>query len=160
MNWRFSLKYFCMEIEITLLFISVIIVSKKTWCWLPQQSRTKCTQDMPQKIMSQCEKPSHYPNPCLTFFPLLFVAFFPVTAPKLNFYNRQDQLKPLVMVKLDSPDIYILLTKTTAAQNEAALSCHRLRGLYFLAVVSVRSIIHSFTNWKKLFFGIIKLKKR
>ena len=35
----------------------------------------------------------------------------------------------------------ILLTKTTAAQNEAALSYHRLRGLYFLAVVFVRSII-------------------
>ena len=33
----------------------------------------------------------------------------------------------------------ILLTKTTAAQNEAALSYHRLRGLYFLAVVFVRS---------------------
>ena len=29
----------------------------------------------------------------------------------------------------------IRLTKTTAAQNEVALSCHRVRGLYFLAVV-------------------------
>ena len=29
--------------------------------------------------------------------------------------------------------------KTTAAQNEAALSYHKLRGLYFLAVVFVRS---------------------
>ena len=35
----------------------------------------------------------------------------------------------------------ILLTKATAAQNEAALSCHRLHGLYFLAVVFVRSIV-------------------
>ena len=34
----------------------------------------------------------------------------------------------------------ILLTKTTAAQNVATLSYHRLRGLYFLAVVFVRSI--------------------
>ena len=34
----------------------------------------------------------------------------------------------------------ILPTKT-AAQNEAALSYHRLRGLYFLAVVFVRSIV-------------------
>ena len=29
----------------------------------------------------------------------------------------------------------ILLTKTTAAQNEVALSYHKVRGLYFLAVV-------------------------
>ena len=34
----------------------------------------------------------------------------------------------------------ILLTKTTATQNEAVLSYHRLRGLCFLAVVFVRSI--------------------
>ena len=31
-------------------------------------------------------------------------------------------------------------TKTTAAQNEDALSNYRVRGLYFLAVVFVRSI--------------------
>ena len=37
-------------------------------------------------------------------------------------------------------DVYILLAKTTAAQNEDALSHYRVRGLYFLAVVSVRSI--------------------
>ena len=35
----------------------------------------------------------------------------------------------------------ILLTKTTAAQNEVALSYHKVRGLYFLAVVFVRSIV-------------------
>ena len=35
----------------------------------------------------------------------------------------------------------ILLTKTTAAQNEVALSYHIVRGLYFLAVVSMRSIL-------------------
>ena len=35
---------------------------------------------------------------------------------------------------------YILLTKTTVAQNEDALSYHKVRGLYFLAVVFVRSI--------------------
>ena len=33
-----------------------------------------------------------------------------------------------------------LLTKTTAAQNEDALSYHKVRGLYFLAVVFVRRI--------------------
>ena len=36
--------------------------------------------------------------------------------------------------------IIILLTKTTAAQNEIALGYHRLRGLYFPAVVSVTTI--------------------
>ena len=35
----------------------------------------------------------------------------------------------------------ILLTKTTAAQNEDALSYYRVCGLYFLAVVFVRSIV-------------------
>ena len=35
----------------------------------------------------------------------------------------------------------ILLTKTTAAQKEVALSYHRVRGLDFLAVVFARSII-------------------
>ena len=34
----------------------------------------------------------------------------------------------------------ILLTKTTAAQNEAALSYHKVRGLYFLAVAFVVTI--------------------
>ena len=34
---------------------------------------------------------------------------------------------------------YILLTKTTAAQNEDALSYYTVRGLYFLAVIFVRS---------------------
>ena len=37
--------------------------------------------------------------------------------------------------------IYILVTKTTAAQNEGALSYHRLCGLYFLAVVFVAAVI-------------------
>ena len=37
--------------------------------------------------------------------------------------------------------VYVLLTKTTAARNGVALSYHRVRGLYFLAVVFVRSII-------------------
>ena len=36
---------------------------------------------------------------------------------------------------------FILLTKTTAAQNGVALSCHKVRGLYFLAAVFVRSIV-------------------
>ena len=34
----------------------------------------------------------------------------------------------------------ILLTKTTAVQNEVALSYHKVRGLYFLAVVFAATI--------------------
>ena len=34
----------------------------------------------------------------------------------------------------------MLLTKTTAAQNEVALRYYRVRGLYFLAVVFVTTI--------------------
>ena len=34
----------------------------------------------------------------------------------------------------------ILLTKTTAAQNDVALSYHRVRGLYFLPVVFAATI--------------------
>ena len=37
--------------------------------------------------------------------------------------------------------VYILLTKTTAVQNEDALSFHKLRGLYFLAVIFATSIV-------------------
>ena len=36
----------------------------------------------------------------------------------------------------------ILVTKTTAAQNEVALSYHKVRGLYFLAIVFVSSIVN------------------
>ena len=38
---------------------------------------------------------------------------------------------------------YILIfpTKTTAAQNEVALSYHKVRGLYFLAVVFEATIV-------------------
>ena len=35
----------------------------------------------------------------------------------------------------------ILLTKTSAAQNEVALSSHRVRGLYFLVVIFAATII-------------------
>ena len=42
-----------------------------------------------------------------------------------------------------SEDDYLvtLLTKITAAKNEVALSYHRLRGLYFLAVVFAATIV-------------------
>ena len=35
-----------------------------------------------------------------------------------------------------------LLTKTTATQNEVALSNHRVRGLHLLAVIFAVSIVH------------------
>ena len=38
--------------------------------------------------------------------------------------------------------LYGLLTKTTAAQNEVALSYDRVRGLYFLAVVFAATIVY------------------
>ena len=37
----------------------------------------------------------------------------------------------------------IFLTKTTAAQNEVALSHHRVRGLYFLAVVFAATMAYA-----------------
>ena len=35
----------------------------------------------------------------------------------------------------------ILLTKTTAAQNEVVLGYHRVRGLYFLAVIFAATMV-------------------
>ena len=40
----------------------------------------------------------------------------------------------------EARNFIILLTKTTAAQNDDALSYYTVRGLYFLAVVFVRNI--------------------
>ena len=39
--------------------------------------------------------------------------------------------------------IIIVVAKTTAAQNEVALTYHKVRGLYFLAVVFAASIIQN-----------------
>ena len=41
-------------------------------------------------------------------------------------------------------DVTILLTKTTASQNEVALRYYTVRGLYFLAAVFVTNIILSY----------------
>ena len=43
--------------------------------------------------------------------------------------------------------ITILLTKTTAAENAAALSYHNVRGLYFLAVVFVGTIDEAYISY-------------
>ena len=47
---------------------------------------------------------------------------------------------------------YILLTKKTAAQNEVALSYHRVRGLYFLAVVFAATIVAMVTTLQSIVF--------
>ena len=46
----------------------------------------------------------------------------------------------------------ILLTKTTAVQNEATLSYHNVRGLYVLAVVFVGNIVKLLTPGQYLKF--------
>ena len=52
---------------------------------------------------------------------------------------------------------YILITKTTAAQNEVALSYHKLRGLYFLAIIFAATIIRTLEilpgNKSSIFFA-------
>ena len=53
--------------------------------------------------------------------------------------------------------INILFTKSTAAQNEVALSYHRERGLYFLAVVFTSNIIAHKTRNVSLWF-ILRLE--
>ena len=45
------------------------------------------------------------------------------------------------IVKVNNSKTFILLTKTTAAQSEDALSYDRMRGLHFLAVVFVATVI-------------------
>ena len=42
---------------------------------------------------------------------------------------------------MDVAKVRRLLTKTTDAQNEVALSYHRVRGLYFLAVTFVATTV-------------------
>ena len=49
-------------------------------------------------------------------------------------YNTPDSSGPSYV------NAIILPTKTTAVQNENALSYHRVRGLYFLAIVFVTTI--------------------
>ena len=43
-------------------------------------------------------------------------------------------------LNFDLQPLTILLTKTTAAQNEVALSYHKVRGVHFLAVVFVYEV--------------------
>ena len=55
---------------------------------------------------------------------------------------------------------YILLTKTTAVQNEDALTYLRMRGLYYLAVVFVTTIVLIRSNleiWKIILVLLLSL---
>ena len=47
---------------------------------------------------------------------------------------------------------YILLIKTTAAQNEVALSCHRVRGLCVLVVYFATTIIDAYKSYHSYLF--------
>ena len=53
-------------------------------------------------------------------------------------HNRNDDKVHTVQEQF-SPNT-IILTKTTTVQNDDSLTYHRMRGLYFLAIVFVRSI--------------------
>ena len=46
-------------------------------------------------------------------------------------------------MEINSLLLSIILTKTTAAQNDVALSYRRVRGLYFLAVVFAATIFEN-----------------
>ena len=72
-----------------------------------------------------------------------------------------EQLNSVVIKLFTYVRLYVttLLTKRTAAQNEDALSYLRVRRLYYLAVVSVTTIIitktfrrHSYRDWCSLLF--------
>ena len=58
------------------------------------------------------------------------------------FVNVRKMLFGPATVNLEQKDIFMyFLHKITAAQNEIALSYHRLRGVYFLAVIFAAPII-------------------
>ena len=62
-----------------------------------------------------------------------------ITSLNRHFYALIDWTKHCTMYIVQCT--YILLTKITAVQNEAALSYHRVRGQYFIAVVFASTII-------------------
>ena len=72
-----------------------------------------------------------------TFLPTLlsFTVYSCTHVPLSTTFIPPYSLVPLLLY------ITILLTKITAALNEAALSYHRLRGLYFLAIIVVATIL-------------------
>ena len=51
------------------------------------------------------------------------------------FFNSLVRPRRSIPLQVSAVHVNIILTKTTAAQNEVVLSYHRVCGLYFLAVV-------------------------
>ena len=52
------------------------------------------------------------------------------------FYRIENQSRPMHFVRLRGHKVYFV-----AAQNEVALSYHRVRGLYFLSVAFVAILV-------------------
>ena len=57
------------------------------------------------------------------------------------FHNNEIHNNERTPARISANYNYILLTKITAAQNGVALSYHNVRGLYFLAVIFVGTIV-------------------
>ena len=78
-----------------------------------------------------------------TVFPNKFKSTVAKSAPRFvgYRYNRPAHSVAHAASCAVVQQLTILLTKTTAVQNDVALSYHRVRGLYFLEVVFVRSIV-------------------
>ena len=74
------------------------------------------------------------------------VPFLRRAAANLSWYDSTATVRDMLFLT-------ILLTKTTAAQNEDALSYHKVRGLYFLAVISVATIVGNVHNKNKVYRG-------
>ena len=68
----------------------------------------------------------------------IMIIFCPLFILIKNWYKRNNGKKNVTPLYPNHP---ILLTKITAAQNEAALSYDKVRGLYFLAVIFAAHII-------------------
>ena len=82
--------------------------------------------------------------------PLIIIDHQNVTFISADTFHPTQSLSPTVEWKTFSPletrynelsFSIILLTKTAAAENEVALSYHRVRGLCFLAFIFVETIV-------------------
>ena len=60
------------------------------------------------------------------------------------------KLDTTVTAKITTTCSGIVLTKTTASQNEVALSYHSVRGLYFLAVVFAEIVVIFAVQYQKI----------
>ena len=70
--------------------------------------------------------------------------------------NKHEVIFFLLIFKLcyySIDSILMLLIKTTAALNEIVLSSHKVRGLYFMAIVFVTTILQSIPKSNSVFHG-------